>query len=522
MKRVKNILIGIVGATLLTGTTLVSCSDYLDINDNPNYPKESLLNTLLPSTCATTVAQFGLNGTLIGNLWLQQVTQGNSTNQYNTITNYNLSASFTRGNDIWINAYANTLTDLKLIQEIAEEKKAWNYWLISKVLTAYNFHILTDMYEDIPFKEALDVEKYPHPKFDDSKSVVYPGILALLDEAIAKEAEAKASSNPVLTSQDLFFKGDVGRWVEFAKSLKLKVLMRDFEANKTQISTLLSQGGFLEVNCAVTVFEDAVDKGNPLYEYNIRQLNTTENLRACHTFLEFLLANNDPRIQCIYEVKKSVGKLGTLPYREAFEGLPFGTKPPTSGGNGVPLVNSSRFKQKYNDPVYLMNDAEIALLIAETYARLGDKANAEKFYKTGVTRAFDRWEETKGQADGFIKSGGTYAFDSSSLASMLKCIMIQKWVSYAGANTLDGVFDRNRTGIPAIDSQRTVRVSNTKEGLTPGYELGTFVVPGSSVLQAHEYPRRLLIPDKSALYNTNAPKTKAMTERMWWQIEDGK
>lgn len=520
MKKIKYYIAGLFGI-MTFGASLTSCSDYLDTNDNPNYPTEATLATLLPSASATTIAQYGLNGTLIGTVWLQHATQGNSTNQYNTVVNYSLTtASY---NYIWTNAYANTLPDLKLIIGKAEEEGAWNYWLIAKVLTAYNFHMLTDLYEDIPFTEALDADTYRHPKFDDSKTVVYPGILALLDEAIAKEADAKAASNPVLTRQDHFFNGDISKWVAFAKNLKLKVLMRDFEGNKSQIETLLSNGGFYIDDCAFTQFEDATNKGNPLYEYNIRQLNTTENLRACHTLSEFLLNYNDPRIENIYEIKASAAGDESLSYREKYEGLPCGTKPPTSGSNGVPLANSSRYKQRYNDPVYLMNKAEIAFLIAEAYARLGDKVKAEEFYKAGVVNAFDRWAESAGKAESFIAEGGAYAFDASSTGSMLKCILTQKWISYARANALDGVFDRNRTGIPAIDSERTVRVSdsNPEEGLTAGYELGTFVAPGASVLQAHEFPRRLLIPDASGQYNENAPETKPITTPIWWQVGDG-
>lgn len=520
MKRIKNSITAIVSTAFLS-LSVISCSDYLDVNENPNYPTDATKETLLPSASATTIAQFGLNGTLMGNLWLQHATQGNSTNQYNTTANYSMTTS--TYNYIWTNAYANTLPDLKLLIAKAEEENAWGYWLIAKVLMAYNFHMLTDLYGDIPFTEALDAKKYPHPKYDDSKSVVYPGILNLLDEAIAKERDADPDpSQPRLIREDLFLGGDISKWVAFAKNLKLKVLMRDFEANKMLIQGLLEQGGLLEANCAFTVFEDATDKGNPLYEYNIRQLNTVENMRACHTLAEFLLEYNDPRIENIYEIKGSASGQGS--YREKYEGLPCGTKPSTTGAEGVPLANSSRFKQRYDDPVYLMNNAEIAFLISEAYARLGDKANSKKYYETGVTNSFNRWPESSGKATEYIAEGGAYAFDPSSLETMLKCILIQKWVSYACANTIDGVFDRNRTGIPAIDPQRTVRVSNAKpeEGLTPGYVLGTLVAPGASVLQSHEYPRRMLVPNISKQYNENAPDTKPLTEKMWWQVESGK
>lgn len=114
-------------------------------------------------------------------------------------------------------------------------------------------------------------------------------------------------------------------------------------------------------------------------------------------------------------------------------------------------------------------------------------------------------------------------FDQTSIETMLKSILTQKWVSFARANALDGALDRMRTGIPALDPTRTVRVADhdRSQGLTPGYVLGTLVTPASTVLQANETPRRLLIPDASAQYNPNAPKTKAITEPMWWQVAKG-
>ncbi|HPR86117.1 MAG TPA: SusD/RagB family nutrient-binding outer membrane lipoprotein, partial [Prolixibacteraceae bacterium] len=326
----------------------------------------------------------------------------------------------------------------------------------------------------------------------------------------------------------LFFKGVISKWIAFAKSLKLKIMMRDFNTYKTQISSLLSAGGLLEENCAVTTFEDATNKGNPLYEYNIRQLNTTENIRACHTLCEFLLNYSDPRIENIYELTAvasgKIAKGETLTYAQKYEGLPCGTKPPTSGNGSVPLTNSSKFKESFSDPVYLMNDAEAEFLIAEAYARIGDSGKAKTYYDKGVTKSFDRWKESASKASTFITDGGAYAFNASTTETMVKSIMTQKWISYAKANALDGVFDRNRTGYPSIDPSSVVRVSDSdrSKGLTSGYILGTLVAPGATTLQPSEFPRRLLVPDASAQYNVNAPKTKALGVPMWWQVASGK
>lgn len=313
--------------------------------------------------------------------------------------------------------------------------------------------------------------------------------------------------------------GDINKWRKFAKNLKLKVLVRDFDANKQAIQALLDENDFLEDDCAFTKFEDATDKGNPLYEYNIRQLNTKVNIRACHTLVEYLLHYDDPRIANLYEV--TAASNGEGDNSDIYEGLPCGSKPQTST---IALVESSAYTQAYDDPVYLMNKAEIFFLEAEAYARLGNASAAKEKYDNGVKAAFDRWESTTGMGDAFVAASGDYAFDATSEETMMKCIMTQKWISYAHANALDGVFDRNRTGIPAISTAATVRVSDValQRDLTPGYELGTLVAPGSSVLQPTDFPRRLLIPSRSSQYNPNAPVTKNLEEPMWWQVERGK
>ena len=164
MKKMKYIYAGMIAASLMTAPSLTSCSDYLDVNDNPNYPTSAALAQLLPSVCTYTMSQLAYNGVLIGNMWMQYTTQGNTTNQYNTTTNYNVTVS--SFNNFWTYGYSNTLEDVKILLAQAEEQGAWNYWLIGTVLKAYNYQILADFYEDLPYTEALDAVNFPNPNYD--------------------------------------------------------------------------------------------------------------------------------------------------------------------------------------------------------------------------------------------------------------------------------------------------------------------------------------------------------------------
>ena len=506
-------------------TTLTSCKDsgFLDINYNPNYPSTASAKYLVAAGEASTVSVMGLYASLTGDMWCQYTTQGNSTNQYNTLCSYatTTATSVPPVTTLWQNGYANALEDLKLAIADAEEKGEWNWWLMAKVLTAYNFMMLTDSYGDIPFTEALD-PAFANPKFDDSKTVVYPGIIALLDEAIAKEAEANASNakSPV-SNYDCFLGGDMSKWVAFAKSLKLKAYLKDYASNASQIASLLSAGGLLEEDCVWTAWEDATNKSNPLYEYNIRQLNTTENIRACQTFFDYMLMNNDPRIVYIYEPTSDAKK--TYPTEaewlthlsECYEALPYGAEkiPDTQV---APISKTSRFRQRVDDPVYLMNAAECELMIAEAYARAGNAAQAKAYYEKAVEAGFKRWGL---DATPFIN--GVYAFNESD---MLTSIGMMYWMTYAGANSYDGWLTINRLGIPALQPDIMVRANNSalERGFTPGYVPGSLVDATASTLNAGQYPKRLLYPTATTFYNSSAEayvqqNGNDQTKKLWWQ-----
>lgn len=510
----------------LTAVSMTSCKDsgFLDINYNPNYPSDASAKYLVGAAEASTVSIMGYQAAIAGNMWCQYTTQGNTTNQYNAVCTYATTTSTTYPpvTPMWQNSYANALEDLKLAIADAEAKEQWNWWLMAKVLTAYHYLMLTDSYGDIPFTEALDASN-ANPKFDDSKSVVYPGILAILDEAIAKgnEAENSDAISPV-ANYDCFFGGDISKWVAFAKSLKLKMYLKDYSANASAIASLLSSGGLLEEDCAWTAWEDATNKSNPLYEMNIRQLNTTENMRACQTFFDYMLQNNDPRIAFIYEPTTVAPEVQVTDdgwytnLGDCFEALPYGGEK-VPDATVAPISKTSRFRQRYNDPVYLMNAAECELMIAEAYARAGNKAQAKAYYEKAIQAGFDRWGLKN--AESFIS--GVYAFDESN---MLKSIGMQYWITYAGANAYDGWQTRNRLGIPELQADIMVRANNQalERGFSNGYVPGSLVDPTASTLNSGEYPTRLLYPTATTLYNLSADQYvkdngNSQTKKLWWQ-----
>lgn len=504
-------------------------SDYLDINDNPNYVANAEAKNLFPSAEASTVAVLGLYGQITGNFWCQYYTQGNSTNQYNTVSIYQVTtgSSTPPCTSLWINSYSNALEDLKVAMKSASETGSWEYYMASEILMAYNYLMLTDSYGDIPFTEALNSD-VKSPKFDDSKSVVYPGILAMLDDALSYEDKAKA--RPSMGNNDFFFSGDMEMWGKFARSLQLKMYLKDPAANASVIKIAISAPSMLlQEDCAWTAWEDSQNHGNPFYEYNIRQLNTQENVRACHTLLEFLKKNNDPRIIMLYNPTAASGLKTTSAAKDlvaniqtAYDGIPFG------GSSAInttvyPIQKSSRGRQAYDDPVYLMNQSEALLMIAEAALRTGDNTMAKQYYDLAVEAGLNRWGDVAKNVNTEDFVNGVYAFDGT-----IECIARQYWLTYAGANAYDGWLTRNRLGYPEIQANIQVVPENFYEDataeheLTAGYKLGSLVDPVTTALQPGEYPMRLLYPTNTTMYNTSAleyvnKNGNDLLKKIWWQ-----
>ncbi|HVM87945.1 MAG TPA: SusD/RagB family nutrient-binding outer membrane lipoprotein [Puia sp.] len=111
---------------------------------------------------------------------------------------------------------ANTLIPL------AEEEKKYVQAGIARVLEAYTYGTLVDLFGDVPYSEANGGASNPNPKVDGGASV-YEGIQSMLDSAISDFQKTGAAAGP---ANDMFYNGDINKWISAAKTLKLKFYMQ--------------------------------------------------------------------------------------------------------------------------------------------------------------------------------------------------------------------------------------------------------------------------------------------------------
>ena len=462
------------GAALVT----TSCNKWLDINTNPNYVADADMSLLMPTIQLMTAEKVGYELSLYGSFWAQYVVQCETTNQYYTImTNDVTNSSFTSP---WSYFYGTILPRIKEVIEKAEAKgDASNYILQAKSMLVYSLYLLTSLYGDVAYSEGYLVESQT-PHFD--TEVQMQQILINLCKEIRAMDATKAAADEVINvtaGSDMVFGGDTEAWFQFVNTLYLKILLRDFEANKTEIQNLLTEDNFLAEDASFDNFTDAADKSNPLYESDRRQLNTTNNIRCCSDVLN-VLAATDPRLNYFYDNHPATGIAGVA-----------------YGNTGDP-TQTSRLALYPTEPVYFSTVDEVLFLKAEAYARLNNLVKAAAAYDEAVVAAFVRVGKKAADAAPFVAPGGAYVFSAATKEAAVEQIITQKWASNVHGLPWESWFDLNRTGYPT-------------RGTTITDEHGVLGRDGG-------YPVRFIYSKTSADYNPNSPacNPKGVNEKMWW------
>lgn len=480
--------------------------DFLNINEDPSSTRNATVQMVLPSAIGSTAYVTGGWYQLLGGFWAQHWTQAKGAPQWREIDSYNLTT-----NDFdtrqYAELYSGALNDYKYIRKTALTQKNWSYYLISTVMEAYTFQILADLYDQVPFTDALQGDEGNFtPKFDKG-SDIYPKLIERINEALTYDYKTfKSSTNPNATAiepgnDDLIFGGDMDRWEEFANTLKLKIYLRQSYVNpsiaQAGIEAMYSANApFLTVDAMMTQFANQENKRNPVFETCFDRLNG--NICASYTLMAVLQNNVDPRLDAIYTPPASGD-----PHKSLAQGDFFNTE-----ASIVNIRNLSTPAVTGLDPVYLISSSESYFLQAEAIARGWGSGSAQDLYNSGIDASFTKFGVTG--ASSLYGIGGVYEYPASfSLDSIIGAIITQKWIALANSQSLEAFFEQSRTHFPKISS---VPASDG------AYVFGQFTVSINNVT-ANKFPKRLLFPESEIKRNPNTPALVPITEKIWWDTK---
>lgn len=476
MKRFKKIII--LFALLIIG---YSCSDsFFDINQDPNNPSDATVQLVLPTGLSSSCYVIDGWWQIVGGLWAQHWTQSTGASQYRDVEDYQItSSSFDRQ---FSELYAGALNDLEFVKKKSLSEENYTYYLMATVTQSYVFQVLADLYDQIPFSEALKGDEgIILPKYDNGQDV-YDSLIVRIDKALSYDITT--SNNQTPGADDLFFKGNMTHWVEFANSLKLKIFMRQVYAResvaKAGITAMISDGAsFLTADVAMTQFANEQNRRNPVYETGVDRLSG--NISGSRTTVGYLVDNDDVRLDYLYNKPSAGGNHNTL-----VQGDYKNSTPTNISGLSTP-------KLAYSDGAYLMTVAEVKFLLAEAAIRWPELGlNAKTYYDAGVTAAYAKYG-LSAKAATAIATGGAYAFNTSgSFEAKLQQIIVQKWLSMVNSQGIEAWQEYNRTGYPVLSPS----LNNSTGGQMP--------------------KRFLFSSDERASNPLNVPAKKEVYEKVWW------
>jgi hypothetical protein len=284
----------------LAGWATASCSpnSFLDVNVSPNNPTVVQPSVQLPTITVGTAFVVGNTLGRDGDLFIQHY--AGIANQPFTEDKYAISGNY--DNEWRGDLYGNNLNGAQTL--ITNNAANPAYTGIAKLLKAYNFALLTDMWGDVPYSQALQGLANIHPAFDRQQDIYEgaTGIQSLFD--LVREGLADLDKPSVLVpgNDDFVYKGDLSKWRRVGNMLLLKfactVSRKDPDLATRVINEVLAKGAGGSAAIASNTddfsvpFGTALGNTNPYYSYNVT--NRPNDQMASTRFLDRACPGSSP------------------------------------------------------------------------------------------------------------------------------------------------------------------------------------------------------------------------------------
>lgn len=387
MKNITLILSLAVGLFLFLGCD----KDFEDINNNPNDP------IAVPSGLLTADVVFNaansLYSTFVGGDMGAEWAQHWAKVQYNDEERYQPRGSVIEAT-VWKTYYEDVVSDARTIQRLAETEGNANMQGVGLVMQAYGFSVLTDVFGDIPFSEAIRADEgIFSPKYDRQEDV-YNGILAMLDQANDLFA---ADGGTITAGSDILYGGNYTKWQKFANSLKFRCLMRiSGKVNvSTQLQALMSRPMFTSnADEAKLIYLSANPSANPIYETVV--FGNRGEFKVNSKLVDMLESLNDPRLP-VYAGLNADGE---------YRGKPAGIENvPNDDYNYNNVSPIGSFYLQPTAPGYFMSFAELSFLMAEAAQKGYISGSAATYYNQAISASFAANGLSQADADAYLAQG---------------------------------------------------------------------------------------------------------------------
>lgn len=484
--------------TVLMILIILGCSNLTmdELSIDPNNPTEANLDLLITNTQADIASAFGYNWDRYAGTFVQTFA-GNHAIGVNADRYQLTSNDFTGFFNI---PYRTGMKDAYEIIKTGTVSEQWQHVGMAKVMMATMLGALTDVYGDLPYKEAFQGVSIAQPKYDSQQSI-YNEIFSLLQGAITDFNKTPSSTIP--SNQDIIYKGNINQWRAAANLLLARynnhLSKKDPVGSATTALTYVDAAMKLGMDSAGNFdfnYDGSSNWRNPwyiLFENNL--------IIASNKFMTMLKNTNDPRLKAYWDDRPfnypvNGGVLG-------FIGKDNGN--PTGGASYSP-VGPNTFYGKKASPQLIATYFELRFIEAEAAMRSNNTGRAAIALNAAVNTQLDL--VTPSVIALLTAEGGdvpaynaqiaaykaTYANETASTVTMEK-IMTEKYKAMFTMN-LETWTDMRRHDFSY-----------------PGN--GYIALPNNVTLS--NYIRRGLYPQSELDNNaSNVPSGITMTDKLWW------
>ncbi len=498
-----------------------SCSDFGNINDDPNNPTQDdtryLFLRAMQGVTAPVYTSAPAPSSSTYDPWSQLYPQYFSERRNIQYTQFNIV-------DFNLGLYYNTfLKNLNLIIAMNQDEKLkygetvknmgpnMNQIGVAMTLKAFYFMHMTDVVGMIPYFESNKGDEGNFtPKYDSQKDI-YTDLDKQLNEAYAMMDASKSLSK----SYDILYNGNVGKWKKLNATLRMMMAIKlsdvDPATGKVRFEKAYKDGG-LKNNSDNLIYRylSENDNMNPLYANMV--VDARKDFAPSKTIIDALLERKDPRALS-YGNPNAKGKYDAVPF-----GVPRAEI--KNYTNVTVTLNPKLYAQ--NAPIVVISATRSLLIEAEAAVRGWISADANSIYKNAIEQSFaekdfasdiNRYKTSDPDllaslmSDyGFITDIDAYLAQpnvalSGTNTEKIEKIAMQRWLGGFNQDGIEAWSDWRRLNVPKLDPGKASRLTH---------------VP---------YRRQYYLAD----YETNMDNYKAALSvqgadnfdtRVWWDVAD--
>ena len=416
-----------------------SCTkDFDKINENPNAP-ENISPQFLLSNVIWEVADRNTydQGFILASYLVQQ----SASIEFERIDRYEMGSN----SEYW-DALYRLLADIQSMKEVDGTNEA--YSAVGDVMSCFIYSQLTDMWNDVPYTEAVKAKEGNFtPKYDSQEEIyTHPqtGLLAVLKNA----ADVLSNTNSSI-SGDPMFNNNLDQWVRFANSLRVRYLMRmsnhfaQYPDLQNELQTIIDGGMIMLGNPDNAVVPYLASAPNQFPLFNASQGGYQEH-RMTQTADSILKLWNDPRVAVLYKPTQASLIAGNPEYK----GLQNGQSRETIASQNIDLNDISLYGVIFRDQpdgvdAQIMQYAELQFALAEAAEKGYINGSAQSYYEAGIQASFDYYN-VEVPADYFMRPSVTLDGTEN-----LNRILTQKWLALFNCGH-EAWFSVRRTGMPYL------------------------------------------------------------------------